>query len=235
MPAAERERPRSVRRLGLALTLLAGGTLATLGVTQTVAALLQIRASNEFAVLRASSPGAAQATVADAKADLQRADSWRSDPANAVETARLYMRFSAPGEGSDTDRELAAEARAELERSLTEAPGNPEAWIWLAAARLIEQGPSQATVDAYDMSIALAPFDPAVLVWRCQTGLALYPVLDQDQKDDLDEQIQMLEEVSTDDLVRVARASQRIDVVVHALSADKAALTRFGYRIRVMK
>jgi len=232
MPAVARGRAESFRRLRLAAALVVGLALAVLGVAQTASALLQVRAADALKVLRAAPPGSLPDAVAAIKADLERADAWWRDPVNGFTIATLSMRFTLPDEAGDADRALAAAARRDLERSLAAAPGNAEAWIWLATARLIEQGRTRPSIDAFSMSIALAPYDPALLVWRCQTGLALYPALDDLERDNLAEQIRMLEDVSADDLVRVAFASKRMDAVVAALGDDTAALAHFAARIK---
>jgi len=230
--AVAQGRLSSFRRAPLVAVLLVGMALTGFCIAQAAAALLEARAAGALNALRAAPPGKSPDAVAAIRAELERADAWWRDPANSFKIATLYMRFTLPGEEADADQELAAAARRELERSLAEAPGNAEAWIWLANARLVEQGPTRPAIDAFSMSIALAPYDPALLVWRCQTGLELYPALNDVERDSLGEQIRMLENVSADDLVKVAFASKRMDVVVAALGDDPAALVHFAARIK---
>ncbi len=215
----------------LPIAVAVGLVLCWFGTAQVVAALLQIRAGQEIETLRIAPPGTLPTTLEAARADLTRADAWWRDPSNLVATATLYLRMSAPGDGQNAAAGLAAGAREALERSLAEAPGNAKAWIWLADARLNEQGPVRSAIDAFLMSIVLARYEPGLVVWRCQVGLALYPALDSDGREKLSEQIRMLAAVSTDDLVRVARASGRLAVVVAALSKDAVTLRHFADKV----
>jgi hypothetical protein len=183
-------------------------------------------------MLRTAPPGTLPAALQEARADFERADLWWRDPGNSIDIATLFLRMSTPGEAPNGDRVLAAAARQALERSLVEAPGNGKAWIWLANARLVEQGPTQSAISAFVMSLVLARYEPSLLVWRCQVGLALYPALDSDNRERLAEQIRILAAVSTDDVARVARASGQIPVVVGVLSKEPSVLARFADRIK---
>jgi len=219
---------------GLLLAAAVGLGLCWFGGAQAVGALLQIRGTTLLERLRVARPGSLPDVLEAARADFEQSDRWRRDPANDRDIATLFLRMTVPGDEPGAARVPAAAARGALERSLQEAPGDAEAWIWLAEARLVEDGPSQPAIEAFRRSLVLARYEPGLLVWRCQVGLALYPMLDGSDRAALSEQIGMLAAVSMDDLAKVAHISGRLPVVAAALSKDIATLTRFSRSIRAL-
>jgi hypothetical protein len=167
---------------------------------------------------------------------IDEADRWWAEPANSFDSGMLVMRLAAPTSGrAGYDRELLKEAERRFERSLGEAPANAAAWAELADARRLESGATPAAAAALKMSIALAHYDPSLLAWRAEMGLALYSVLDDDGKAALADQVRLLGRRSVDDLVRVARSSGKIGLVITALTTDPETLSRFERQLRTVK
>jgi hypothetical protein len=238
MPAERQQRHQLARHRSLAAILAVplGAALMFLGIPQLTAALLQNRAA---AVLSVPTAGALAPSPDELKTAILRideADRWWEEPDNSFESGVLLMRLAAPASGRGAyDRELLKEAQRRFERSLAEAPANAKAWAALADARRLDSGPSVAAAAALKMSMQLARYEPTLLAWRCEMGLALYPVLDDDAKAELDGQIRFLGHRSLGDLVRVARASGRIGVAITALIRDRETLSRFERELRTVK
>jgi hypothetical protein len=230
------DRRRTARRRSLApiLAIPAGAALVYLGAPQLAAALLQYRAA---AVLTQPAGGTyAGDELKTALIYVDEADRWWAEPANSFDSGVLVMRLAAPsGSRPGYDRELLKEAERRFERSLSEAPGNATAWGALADARRLESGAAPAAAAALKMSLALARYEPSLLAWRAEIGLALYSVLDDDGKAALADQVRLLGRRSVDDLVRVARASGKIGIVITALTTDTATLSRFEQRLRTIR
>jgi len=217
-----------------AISVLAGAALCGLGIGQTVAAFLELRAVAVEARAgdgTASSPQTARATIGR----FEQADFWWSDPSNSLKEGALLMQLARPAAGGPYDRDLLKEAEARFARSLAGNPADATAWAALANARLLDQGPSPDAADALALSMELARFEPSLLAWRCEMGLAMLDVLDAGRKAALADQIRMLERHSGSDLARIARASGRIAVVIAALGNDNDALRRFQDSLRYVK
>ena len=233
MPA---NRGSTVRRRSLAaiVAVPAGAALIYLGTPQLAAALLQYRAA---AVL--APPGGATVAADELKTAItyiDDADRWWAEPANNFDSGVLVMRLAAPtGSRAGYDRELLKEAERRFEQSLSEAPGNAAAWAALADARRLEGGATPAAATALKMSMTLARYEPSLLAWRSEMGLALYSVLDDGGKAALADQLRLLGRRSIDDLVRVARASGKIGIVITALTTDTLTLSRFEQQLRKIK
>ena len=237
MPAERPRRRRQVARQRLLAATLAvplGAALIYLGIPQLTAALLQYRAAAVLALPAAAAPAADELKAAILRID--EADRWWEDPDNSFNSGVLLMRLAAPASSRGTyDRELLKAAQRQFERSLAEAPANAKAWAALAEARRLDAGPSPAAAQALEMSMQLARYEPSLLAWRCEIGLALYPVLDDETKAALAGQIRFLGHRSLGDLVRLARASGRIGVVITALVGDAETLSRFERELRTVK
>lgn len=222
----------------LAAALIAfplGAVLAYLGICQTVGAVLALRGN---AVLERYEDGAQTVTPAEAGkavALLERADGWRRDPANSFDAGRLLMRLATPAAGGRYDPVLLERAQDYFTQSLAEAPANAAAWAALADTRLLRGEPLKEAADALSMSIELARYDPALLAWRCRMGLALYPALDAEQKAEIGAQIRLLGRQSARELIRIARSSGRMAVVITALNGDNETLREFLDNLRYVK
>jgi hypothetical protein len=202
-----------------AISVVAGFAVFYLGVGQTVAALIELRAGNGAA----GSSQDAQAAVAQ----LERADFWWSKPDNSFEEGALLMRLAVPATGGQYDHAALKAAEIRFARAVAGNPTDAQAWAALANARLLDQGPSAAAADALALSMELARFEPSLLAWRCQMGLAMLDVLDAGRKAALADQIRLLARRSMSELVQVAHASGKLGVVVVALGQDNDALNRF--------
>jgi tetratricopeptide (TPR) repeat protein len=226
--AARRRLPAAI------LAVPVGAALVYLGTPQLAAALLQYRAAAVLAQPAAAAPSADE--LANAIMRIDEADRWWAEPANSFDSGVLVMRLAAPTSGrASYDRGLLKEAERRFERSLGEAPANATAWAALADARRLEGGATTAAAAALKMSIALARYEPLLLAWRAEMGLALYSVLDDDGKAALADQVRLLGRRSVDDLVRVARSSGKIGPVITALTTDPETLSRFERQLRTVK
>jgi tetratricopeptide (TPR) repeat protein len=227
--------PTGRRRLPAAiLAVPAGAALVYLGMPQVAAALLQYRAAAMLAQPGVSTIAADELKTAITYID--EADRWWGEPANSFDSGVLVMRLAAPSGGRAAyDRGFLKEAERRFEQSLSEAPANAAAWAALADARRLEGGATPAAAAALKMSIAVARYEPSLLAWRTEMGLALYSVLDDDGKAAVADQVRLLGRRSVDDLVRVARASGKIGVVITALTSEIDTLSRFEQQLRTVR
>jgi len=217
-----------------AIAMLAGLALCCLGVGQTTAALVERRAGIidlDAAIGAARSPQDTQAAIAR----LEQADFWWNDPGNSFKQGVLLMRLVLHPRGDGFDHDLLKAAETRFARSLAGDPADARTWAALANVRLLDRGSSPAAADALALSMELARFEPSLLAWRCEMGLAMVDGLDAGRKAALAEQIRMLERYSVSDLVRIARASGRIAAVIAALGNDNSALRRFQDALRYVQ
>lgn len=206
---------------GAALAALAGAGLCGFGLARSIAAFDQLRAG---AVVYRLSDGDAMPTPAElqaAIADLAAADGWWREAANPLNIAILDL-----AAGEEGERAGNAEAPEQIRQSLLRRPGDATAWAWLADARL-RNGARREAAAALSMSIELARFEPALLPWRAQMGLAMAPDLTAAQWRETADQLRLLGRASIDSLVAVARAVKKPALVAMALEDDPATRQRF--------
>lgn len=226
--------PRS--RLAAALIALPlGAVLAYLGICQTVGAFLTLRGDAVLERYEDGSPAVTPAEAREAVALFERSDRWRRDPGNSFNAGRLLMLLATPAAGGRYDPVLIERAQRSFAQSLAEAPANAAAWAALADTRLLRGEPLKEAADALTMSIQLARYDPALLAWRCRMGLALYPVLDAAQRAEIGAQIRLLGRQSASELIRIARSSGKMAVVITALNGDNETLREFLDNLRYVK
>jgi tetratricopeptide (TPR) repeat protein len=232
---AARSAPRS-RRAAALIALPLGAALAYLGICHTTGALLALRGDAVLERYEDRRDAVPRAEAMEAVALLERADAWQRDPGNSFNAGRLLMRLATPPAGGGPyDPILLERAQRHFERSLAEAPANAAAWAALADTRLLRGAPAKEAADALSMSIQLARYDPALLAWRCRMGLVLYPSLDAARRAEVGSQIRLLGRQSARELIRVARSTGMMAVVITALSGDNETLNEFLDGLRHVK
>jgi hypothetical protein len=224
-------RTASFRPLVTVVAILVGLGLCSLGTLQAASALLEMRGAVVSETADTDTPSATAETKA-AIALFDGADRWWYAPRSSLSAGMLFMRLAASPDGTQYDHDLLDAAKRRFERGLAETPADAATWAALADARFREGGPSAAAVGALSMSIQLARYEPALLAWRCQLGLAMYASLDTQQRAALASQIRLLGRHSIADLVKLARSSGGIGLIITALGDDNETLIQFQDNLR---
>jgi hypothetical protein len=156
----------------LALLLLA------LGLPQTIDSVLWLvtgDSPDELAKESPASPGLATKNAAL----LERAGAWFGDPKARIRAGVLRLRLiGAPGSTQIDQTEL-ARAIDDVVAGLAQAPADAFAWAALAQAE-IAAGNRSGAKRAFITSLLVADHDPDLSLWRCELGLRLWPLLDDD-------------------------------------------------------
>lgn len=127
------------------------------------------------------------------------------------------------------DAELAA-AAAEFKAALSAAPAAAQTWTRLAYAEYT-RGNFEAAAKAWRLSTVTAPFDPALMVSRLESGLVLRPFMDVATRDALAEQVVLFWRWNPDGLVEFTRRFAAAAVLRPALAYDPAAADEFDRRL----
>jgi hypothetical protein len=163
------------RRRGEAfLPLAVGACLLVLGLPRLISAMVTEPVRPVLEALQAGEPiteqGLARLT---GRAALARNFSSSGDVAVELAAAKLAEAVRLP-ERAQTERgQLVQDAVALLEDGLAAMPANGFGWAQLAQARLLQEGPGPAAVDAWRMSVLTAPAEPQLALWRARAGIGL--------------------------------------------------------------
>lgn len=228
--AKTERRPSWLKRIisgWLALGL--GFALLGLGLPQTADSLLRLYAEN--------GSGAAMQPLSDSSlaapqgvAFLKKIDEWTDDPELRIRAGVIELRSAADsevGNNGTRPRDLVS-AVDDLENGLSRAPANAVGWAALAHARLL-QGDSGGAKAALRISLRIAPFEPALLLWRCQLGLTLWPTMDSDDRRLVEDEIRMSWGNQPAALLALARLSRAyVPLISLALAQDPKDLIAFS-------
>lgn len=125
--------------------------------------------------------------------------------------------------------ELAA-AAAEFRTALSADPTAAQTWTRLAYAEDAREN-FDAAAKAWRLSTVAAPFDPALMASRLESGLALRPYMDVATRDALAEQVVLFWRWNPDGLVEFTRRFAAAAVIRPALANDPAAADEFDRRL----
>jgi tetratricopeptide (TPR) repeat protein len=104
----------------------------------------------------------------------------------------IYLLRFQTTKSSDDRTNFLDQSIANTKKGLSLAPNNPFAWFRLNSALLMLAEPKHSeALEAWNMSIATAKFEPLLMVQRIHLGLLLYDRMDKNEKDTLQEQFQL--------------------------------------------
>ncbi len=215
-----------------------GLVLGAIGVAQTVGGLFEASAKRSLDSIDWMDPDTPvnAAQVQAAIEDFKRADAWWPNPGNPYGIGFAETRLAERTGDKSNQRAALDDAVRELRESIARAPANGTGWAWLAYALFQENGPTPDVVDAFSTSLEFARYEPSLLALRCQLGLTIYPLLDTDRKADLAQQIRWLGQSSPNDLIRIARSTRQLNIVIQALLAgDNKVALHFLVMLRYIK
>lgn len=131
-----------------------------------------------------------------------------------------------------------------LQKGLGLAPANPFAWMRLAYAEVLKEGPSRATASALIMSMLTAPFEPRLLFLRLELSFRTWSYFQSEDREMVFEQIRYAwhdtgirwlkrrVDKKRDKLVQLAMRTNRVNLVRAALLKTSADLSEFERRLR---
>jgi len=223
------------RALASVIVAAIAGVLLYLGVPRTVAAVKALP-GNE--ILRQVLRGhvvpatAVEQLIATREATVvwtDRGRDWTDLGLAQLLLANLRAR------GEVMDQVLLKQSIASLEEGLAMAPLSPTAWLRLAYARSVMDGPSPAVADALRMSILTGPHEPELAFLRLRLCLLAWDHLSDDDRVLVRRQIRFAWQVSRRSLVTLAEESTRLREIRLGLLEDPDALAEFERMLRGLR
>lgn len=208
--------------------VIALGLLA-LGIPQTGDSVLWLMTGDTPGQPGAASPSSGAEAARNA-ALLERADDWFGDPTARIRAGILRLRMAttnSDGTAAVSVPEL-DHALNDLTDGLTRAPANAIGWAALAQASLAAGNRPQARA-ALATSLLLDDNDPELSLWRCELGLALWNILNDDERRMWNDQVNLAWRKHSHDVVALAHQNGRISALLIrlALLSDRTRLSEF--------
>ncbi len=217
----------SIRTLPVAgLTVLVGAILLYLGVPPTIDAIWRYSGDRTLRAIQA------QETVSNEEVEdlievLDRSLFLVESGRKWTDLGLAQLLRSARITGQTESRELLVGARASLREGSALGPANGFAWTRLAYVETLISGPSAEVARILEMAILTAPFDPRLLFFRLQLCFLAWPYFDQEARDLVLQQVRHAWREAPGQLVDLAVAAERVDVVRAALSRSPDDLEHF--------
>jgi tetratricopeptide (TPR) repeat protein len=207
-----------------ALNLFLMAAMVAVGLPGIVSTAIRLPSEVTIKALQLGQPVDKNA-VDQAATRLQSAANW----SNAAR-ADLALAILAQGP-SITDRVAGDHAARQLRLYLASAPDDSLAWANLALAET-RRGIAAAAVNAYKISIELAPEAVTSLIARCDFGIDIYAALDDDGKKTLARQCQMAMDPSLDgsisyNLMEMLKRKKALALAKVLMAGDPEASRKF--------
>lgn len=135
------------------------------------------------------------------------------------------MHLAGVDDGPDARQRL-SRAITDLETALAAAPADGFAWADLSLARLRRDGASPASLAALRLSIAMAPAEPALVVWRIAMLLDHELLFQPGDEGLLSSQLRTAWAYQPQPLLRLLQSRQRVASLRQALDNAPAELER---------
>jgi hypothetical protein len=214
--------PAKAVSLGLGLVVLA------LGVPQAADSVIRLYADSLVDPDAPPRPDL-QAEAASAATLLVTVDRWFGDPEARAKAGLLEERFAASGSSAAPNIPEDQQAAADLAAAVAEAPGDAKAWTELAQSRVALSDVDGAK-RAWRTSILAAGYDPGLVFERVLVGLELLLVLNEADRQLLNEQIAYAWDADPDELVALAKkASFTANLIEQAFADDPNRLMPFEW------
>lgn len=218
----------------LGAILVAAGVLY-LAAPRMIAAFIMLPADPTLATLRRGKP-VSPARLDALIASRARALAWVSGDGQ-VRADLAFTRLERAVAGTrDRVPASAALRRASLtlRQALRDKPINPDAWRWLAAARLAAGDPRNA-VAALKMSLFTGPYVTYLAIPRLRLALLLWPRLDGEDRALVHRQIRYSWWLSPDRLVELAARADSLSPFRNALAKSPKDIADFETRVKAIK
>ena len=193
-----------------ALAIVMGGVLIALAAPRVVSAVIQLPADRTTRLIESGQP-VDDGALARLAATRRGAIEWTRDGRQWAELGLAQLKQA---ENNPADREkLLGHAAAALQRSVALSPIDTSAWMWLAEAELLRNGPSDEAAKAIRMSIRIAPHDRAVQLNRLELALSTWQHFDEAARSEVAKQVRLIHRRSPDRLRALAKEIGREDIV----------------------
>lgn len=152
---------------------------------------------------------------------LQRSDDWFWDPNARTRAGLLEFQLSLNSRsGTLPNAGNLDNAIEDILSGLVRAPADAWAWTMLARAELIA-GNFSMGVRVFREALLAALYEPSLTVWRSQLGVALWPMLSNEDRNLVASQIRMAWTRHPQDVLALAKASaDNIARISSALDQD---------------
>ncbi|WP_207459217.1 hypothetical protein [Azospirillum sp. SYSU D00513] len=152
---------------------------------------------------------------------------WTRDSELDGDRGLLLLRAAEAAESDAERKKLLAAAAEATASALSNAPGQPSAWLRLAHIRH-GQGEFAGAASALRMSMLSGSFVPALMATRIEMGLQLLPMLDRETLELLHRQIRQWWVVEPERVAKLAARPEATAIVRAALdSLTEADMARF--------
>lgn len=206
--------------------------LVVMGSQFIMASLTGLAGAPVLAKLRQAIPVSAHEAkdLLSAKQDEMK---WLESGEAAIDSglARLLIAESLPADAKERDR-LVAAAASDLKQGLAAAPLSGRGWARLAYSLAALEGWSPSAMTALRFSIAAAPFEPSLTLFRLRMGLEAWPHLDARDRASVLQQIRYAAKVDLKALALLAEEQQSVPIVRAALRDEPHVLSELD-RLRV--
>jgi hypothetical protein len=134
---------------------------------------------------------------------LEKADAWVGDPKARLRAGILRQRLASRS-SDQIDKNQLQRAINDLTDGLARSPANAYAWAALSRAQM-ESGERIKAKKAFATSMLIDDFDPEMSLWRCELGLLLWDVLDEDDRRLWNDQVRLAWDNQPKGLIALAR------------------------------
>lgn len=167
------------------------------------------------------------AELSDAIAAEKLALNWFRSAENMVDLGFLQVLLALRQDDEELRGILLQEARKSLELGLTEGPGDAFAWVRLAYADYLLDGPSDGVVAALKMAIWTAPYQPRLIFNRLELCFLVWPRFAPHDRYLVYQQIRYAWQEDPKRLVELARRENLVELVRSSLYPTEKDQARF--------
>lgn len=212
--------------------VLVAAAMLYLAAPRMIAALIMLPADPTLSTLRRGKP-VSPARIDALIASRARALAWVSgDGQVRADLAFVRLERAVAGRRDRGPGPMALQrASLALRQALSHKPINPDAWRWLAAARLAAGNPRNA-VAALKMSLFTGPYVTYLAIPRLRLALLLWPGLDGEDRALVHRQIRYAWWLAPDRLVALAARANTLSPFRTALAKSPNDLAAFAKRVK---
>lgn len=204
-----------------------GALLVAVGARGFAASSMYLYGDAEATAPASIGSAAGGGPAAKGVAALEAVDARFNDPSARIRAGLLQYRLSYTlRKGGLPDQSRLVQAASDLGEGLARAPADARAWTTLAQCRFV-LGDIPGGRLALRTALWLGPNDSSLLLWRSQIGLAVWALLDDEERELVSTQIRLAWQREPDDLVAVAKSRGMSAIIASTLSVDPEQKSAF--------